>query len=101
MTFTPDQIEHLKRLIRAEVNVLAAPTPYDIRLKAGWQKVSSLAKRAGVHADLVRKYERGQLQSVYDQTYQNFKLLAVACGVTTEEYSSAVNRQMDRVRNAR
>lgn len=94
-------IAHIERIVDSRVAALLGPTPYDLRLKKGIQKIATLSKLAGVHAQTVRKYERGEVQQLHESSYVNFGLIAQVLGCSTNDYAAAVQRQVQRQRAAR
>ena len=80
---------------------MQSPTPYELRVNAGYHLVRTLAKAAGVSGDTLRKYERGLLQREREETYESFAKLAKVIGCTQAQYAVAVRGMADRMRGAK
>lgn len=98
--FNEEQRREIQRMIDERVRAVSSPTPYEMRVAAGFRMVAPLARKAGVKTDTVRRYERGMVAATHESTYLNFEKIAEALGVSCEEYSAAVMRQVDARRNS-
>jgi len=91
-------IAQIERIVDSRVAALLGPTPYDLRLKKGIQKIATLSRLAGVHAQTLRKYERGEIHQLHESSYVNFGLIACVLGCSRDDYAAAVQRQVQRQR---